>query len=127
MPLPVEEFRVLVVDADASAADQLADSLRTYGFSVRAVTISDAALMLAERFRPHALISEISMPGLNGIDLSNHFAERFPECKILLTSCAASIIETLEYAIPRSVITFMRKPLQIYEVLQFLAACLPAS
>lgn len=127
MPLPVEHFRILVVDPDSFAADELAEALRSYGFRVRAVGFSDAALVIAESFRPHALIAEVVMPGMNGIELSNQFARRFPNCKVLLMSEADSDIETMEQSLPSSEIAFLRKPLPIYELLEFLAASLPAS
>lgn len=119
-------YRILVVDPDPAAASELADNLRLHGYSVRVSCVANAALIAAEKFRPHAVISEVVMQGMNGIDLANRFVERFPDCRILLTSAAEFAIEMMEEAVPTEVLTFMRKPLYVYDVIQFLAKCLPA-
>jgi DNA-binding NtrC family response regulator len=118
-----EDIRVLVVDAQTMFADSLALFLNSKGYDARAVYSSEAALMVAQEFNPQALISEVIMPGMNGIDLANYFAERYPECKVLLVSGRESVIEVLENVFSYSNLTFLRKPLLQVEVFEFLATC----
>ena len=44
------------------------------------------ALRLAKKERPHLVVMDIAMPGLNGIDATRHIAEELPGTKILCLS-----------------------------------------
>jgi DNA-binding NtrC family response regulator len=118
------DVRVLVVDADAVLADCFAETLRTLGYSVRSVHASDAALPAAREFLPHAMICEVVLSGMNGIDLANRFARDHPECKVLLTSGRRTVAEMMEN-MPEGFLNFARKPLNLIDVIEFLASCGP--
>lgn len=117
----LENLRVLVVDADPILAGGVAIVLQAQGYNVRALYGAEAALAALEDFKPHALICEVVLPGMNGIDLANRVTERLPDCKVLLVSSTESVIEVMEDTIPGGNFTFLRKPLDLFEVLEFLA------
>lgn len=68
-----EEFRVLVVDDNYDAAKTLSMLLRTLGGKCRYVVESQQAVAAAEEFRPHCIISDLSMPRLSGFELAKRF------------------------------------------------------
>jgi CheY-like chemotaxis protein len=69
----VPETRVLVVDADASALETLAVALLDSGFAVRTAASAAEALAEARKRPPSLVLTEIAMPGMDGIQLCAAF------------------------------------------------------
>lgn len=81
-----EEYRVLVVDDEPVIADTLALILKRSGFTVMVAYSGESALDQALAWRPAALISDVVMPGLNGIETARGVLELLPECHVILFS-----------------------------------------
>jgi signal transduction histidine kinase/CheY-like chemotaxis protein len=62
--------RVLIADDNVDAAESLAILLRLSGHSVIVAHDGIAALRLASRERPHVVVLDIGMPGMNGYDVA---------------------------------------------------------
>jgi len=75
---------VFVVDDETAIADTLAAILRGAGFSARAFYDGQQALDAKET--PDFVISDVVMPGLNGLELVTQMRKRFPACQLLLFS-----------------------------------------
>jgi CheY-like chemotaxis protein len=84
-------LRVLVVDPVPSVADAGALLLEVRGYKVRAAYNAEGAIAVARELRPHALISDVVLPGRDGIQLAAWFATNLPACKIVLISFNPSI------------------------------------
>jgi len=70
METPEEAKRILVVDDDAGVCKVIGAFLkRTGSYEVRAVSDSSHALSVASIFRPHLVVLDIVMPGLDGGEL----------------------------------------------------------
>jgi two-component system, OmpR family, response regulator MtrA len=71
MPQPDQTVkRVLVVDDDTALAELICEFLTMGGgFQAEHVGDGEAALALWKVARPHLLIVDYSMPGMNGLDL----------------------------------------------------------
>jgi len=63
-------LRVLVVDGDADAADSLVLLLRLWGFEARAAYSGPAALDQAPIFHPDVVLTELLLPGRDGVALA---------------------------------------------------------
>ena len=61
--------KLLLVDDEADARELLAHLLRSAGAEVRTVESAAEALSAMDDFHPHALLSDIGMPGENGLEL----------------------------------------------------------
>jgi CheY-like chemotaxis protein/two-component sensor histidine kinase len=73
--VPVDEVtdagpsrRVLIADDNHEAADSLALLLELMGNQTRAVYDGEAAAIAAAEFKPHAVLLDIGMPKLNGLE-----------------------------------------------------------
>jgi CheY-like chemotaxis protein len=64
----VRGLRILVADDSVDSALTLTALLAAAGHEVEAVHDGFAALTRAAQFRPHVLVLDIGMPGLNGYD-----------------------------------------------------------
>jgi PAS domain S-box-containing protein len=68
--------RVLVVDDNADAADTLVEVLALQGHAVQAAYRGEAALELAERWRPEVVLLDIGMPEMDGYEVARRLKAR---------------------------------------------------
>jgi CheY-like chemotaxis protein len=90
--------RILVVDDEQCIADTLSAILRNVGYEATAVYDGHSALAECESAPPDLVISDVMMPGGNGIEMAIEIRRRYPECKILLFSGVAASADLLEAA-----------------------------
>lgn len=103
-------LKVVVADDESAIAETMALILNASGFEARAVSSGEAALELAEGFRPDFLISDIRMGAMDGIEAATRIRARFPECKVVMFS--ATMVDHETRSKLRSMgIEFLRKPL----------------
>ena len=69
-------IKVLIVDDDPDIRDAYQLLLEEHGADVRPVASAAAALAALETWCPDVLLSDIAMPGANGLDLMHQVAAR---------------------------------------------------
>jgi CheY-like chemotaxis protein len=125
---PRDCVRVLVVDDEVAIADSLARVLRGHGFDVLPEYSARGAIQAAAQFAPDILITDIVMPGINGIDLAEWFSKAHPACRIILTSSNLIHFDNSYLSFEHTQeITFVPKPMLIPDLLQVLARRNPAA
>ncbi len=102
---------VLLVEDDAELLDLTAAYLRACGYHVLIARSGTEALQLAAGHAApiHLLVSDIVLPGLNGLELARQLSSRRSELKILLVS-GYSNIEHLDPAVPQGLFELIQKP-----------------
>jgi DNA-binding NtrC family response regulator len=88
--------RIFVVDDEQRIADSLALILRQSGCEANAFYNAQSALEQIESCCPDLVITDVAMPGMNGVEMAILIRERHPACKILLFSGQASTLHLLE-------------------------------
>lgn len=79
--------KVLVVDDEADVADLAEVLLCAHGFeALVAYSGTDALALLAAHPDIDAVVSDVMMPGMNGLDLAEQINERYPKVKVVLAS-----------------------------------------
>lgn len=79
--------RVLVVEDEPALSRMLGQVLDEEGFEVRLEATGDRGLATALAWRPAALILDLALPGMDGIDLCRELrARRLPTKVIMLTA-----------------------------------------
>lgn len=73
------------------------------------------AVKIAYDFEPDIIISDIRMPGLNGIEVATKLREKFANCKIIFLS-GYSDKEYLKAAIKLSAVNYVEKPIDLMEL-----------
>jgi DNA-binding NtrC family response regulator len=91
--------QVFVVDDELIIASTLATILNLSGFSATGFESAEAAIQAAETQRPDLLITDVIMPGMNGIDSAIKFKSHYPDCKTLLFSGQTNTSDLLSAAI----------------------------
>lgn len=91
-------MRVLVIDDEKFVADTLVMILEESGRHALAAYNGPAAIEQAETFRPTVVISDVIMPGMNGIETCTVIQAKHPECHILLFSGQAATNDLVHQA-----------------------------
>lgn len=77
---------VFVVDDEPIIVLTVAAILNQSGFRATGLESAEAAIQAAESECPDLLITDVSMPGMNGIELAIRFKTICPSCKVVLFS-----------------------------------------
>jgi CheY-like chemotaxis protein len=70
-----DDVRVVVVDDVDDAAEALAEALRLSGYTVWTACEGAAALALIEARKPHCVLLDIGMPGMDGFQVARQFRD----------------------------------------------------
>jgi two-component system response regulator HydG len=108
--------RVIVADDEASARSGLARLLGDEGFDVTVAEDGQKALTLVHELAPEVLVTDLRMPGLDGIELLKRAREVAPELIVILATAFADV-ETAVRAMQEGAEHYLTKPLQIDELL----------
>jgi CheY-like chemotaxis protein len=88
MPVPTP-CRVLVVDDHPDSAESLAEVIRLLGHEAEFLTDPLAVNATVEQFRPHVVLLDIAMPGLDGWSVARTLRQRFPADTLKLVAVTA--------------------------------------
>jgi DNA-binding NtrC family response regulator len=84
---------VLVVDDERIVADTLALILDQAGFCAVKAYGAEQALATARQTPPALLLTDVQMPGMNGVELALEMTREQPECQVLLFSGHATAVD----------------------------------
>jgi AmiR/NasT family two-component response regulator len=102
-------LRVLVAEDDALTALNLREQLESLGHQVVAeARDGQEAVQMADRVRPDAVVMDIKMPGMDGVDAAREIAARQP-CPIVLLT-AYDEPDLVARAAEAGVFAYMMKP-----------------
>jgi CheY-like chemotaxis protein len=82
-------LRVLCVDDNHDSADSMAMLLDMLGCEVEVSYGGTAALALAEQFRPDVCLLDLTMPGMDGLELARRLRQRACGRRMLLVAMTA--------------------------------------
>jgi two-component system response regulator GlrR len=118
--------RILIVDDDADLLRLLSMRLSAAGHRVDAVDSAEAALTQLAVHRPQLVISDVQLPGADGLALFDRIRERHPSLPVILLTAHGSIPDAVE-ATARGVYTYLTKPFDGKALLDTVAAALALS
>jgi DNA-binding response OmpR family regulator len=90
--------RIFVVDDERCIADTLAAILCRAGYEASAFYNAQSALSEVYSCTPELVITDVDMPGMNGVEMAVCIREHCQACKVLLFSGRASSRDLLEAA-----------------------------
>jgi two-component system response regulator GlrR len=118
--------RVLLVDDDADLLRLLSMRLSAAGYRVDAVESAEAALDQLALHRPQLVISDVQLPGADGLALFDQIRARHPSLPVILLTAHGTIPDAVE-ATARGVYTYLTKPFDGKALLETVAAALALS
>ena len=81
---------ILLVDDEAGIRKVLGISLADLGYDVHTARDASAALEVIESIRPAITLTDIKMPGMNGIDLLKAIKKHYPETEVIMLPATAT-------------------------------------
>jgi len=90
--------RVLIVDDEPTITETLVEILNGEGFDAVSASTGDGALSSAQSFVPDVIISDVVMPGMNGVELGIQLRALLPKCRIILFSGQTATVDLLRDA-----------------------------
>ena len=106
----VSETRVLVVDDDVEVVRLLEQDLAAAGFAVVPACSGAAAVRLLRDTRVDAVVTDLRMPDVDGLEIVRAAAESQPEAKVIIITAFASV-ETAVEAMKRGATDYLTKPI----------------
>ena len=121
-----KRVKIMVVDDESLIAETVVEILRDEGFDAISVSSGASAVELAKILRPAVVLSDVMMPGLNGIETGIKIREIVPNCKIILFSGQAATGNLLEDARRRGhSFDILAKPIKPEHLVNIIRAGLP--
>ena len=119
-------LKLLVVDDDADMLRLLTMRLTAAGYRVTAVTSAEAALTQLQLERPQLVLSDVRLPGKDGLALFDEIRAQHPSLPVILLTAHGTIPDAVE-ATERGVFTYLTKPFDGKALLNKIAEALALS
>src|SRR5262245_1410608 len=101
--------RVLVVDDDEDLLQILTIRLRRHGYEVSAVSNGKLALHEVDVFRPHVVLADLRMDGMDGMTLLKNVKTSQPTLPVLMLTAHGTIPDAVA-AVAEGAFAFLTKP-----------------
>lgn len=90
-----EQLRILVVDDEEHILRFLRMGLTYEGYVVATVLDGESALQEAERFKPHVVILDLMLPGVDGMTIARRLSED-PDLSIIMLTARDGVADRIE-------------------------------
>jgi len=107
--MPGRKYRILLVDDDLALLRLLSMRMLAAGYEVTTVTSGEEALAQLPLLRPHLIVTDLQMDGMDGMQLFNQVHSRIPTLPILILTAHGTIPDAID-ATSRGVFSYLTKP-----------------
>ncbi len=114
---------LLVIDDEPNARTALAEILREEGFGVETAADGFKGLSRFEEYSPDLVLTDLKMPGMDGVELLRKLRERGSGVPVVLMTAFAAV-ETAVSAMREGADDYLTKPLNTDELLIVVHRCL---
>ena len=117
MKLAKKRERILVVDDDEPSRHVMAETLSDAGYTVEEAADGYEALEIAARRSPDLVVSDLAMPGIDGIELTRRlhvFARGVP---VVLTTGLDETRDVVTAAHAYGAVACLKKPMSLDELI----------
>jgi DNA-binding NtrC family response regulator len=119
--------KIIVIDDESLIAETVVEILNGEGFEAISVSSGASAIDLAKNMRPAIVLSDVIMPGLNGIETGIKIQELVPNCRVILFSGQAATVDLLEKARERGHrFDILAKPIKPEHLIRVIRSNLPS-
>lgn len=104
--------RVLLVDDEEQFLDVLSQRLGTRGIDAETSTSGEEALVKIKNRNFDAIVLDVMMPGIGGIETLKQIRKEYPELQIIMLTGQGSVDKAVE-AMKEGAVDFLEKPADI--------------
>jgi len=108
--------RILVVDDEVNARTALAELLRDEGYDVETAADAFKALGKFESFGPHVVVTDLKMPGMDGIELVKKLRAMEDAPTVVVMTAFGAVASAVD-AMRAGAAEYLTKPLNLDELL----------
>lgn len=105
----VQTKKILLVDDDSDLLELLSIRLTAAGFETIVATSAEAALNCLDIIRPHLVISDMQMSGMDGMALFEHIHQTIPTLPVIILTAYGTIPDAVA-AVQRGIFGYLTKP-----------------
>ena len=104
--------KVLLVDDEEEYLDTLAERMRNRGMDVETTTSAEVALKKADTGSYDAIVLDLMMPGMDGLQVLRVLKKKNPDIQVILLTGYATLSKGIE-AMKLGALDFIEKPADI--------------
>jgi response regulator RpfG family c-di-GMP phosphodiesterase len=109
--------RILIVDDDASVRDVISVLLQEEGYLCRVATNAEAALDLVAAEETPLVISDMKMPGRDGMWLLENFRQRYPDTSVIMLTGYGDTEAAVD-CLRRGAVDYLLKPPKLTDLIR---------
>ncbi len=104
--------KVLLVDDEANFLEVLSERMTTRGMKVSTSTTAEEALQALEKESFDAVVLDLRMPGMDGLQALKIMKDRYPDLQVIMLTGYGTVESGIE-AMKHGALDFVEKPLDI--------------
>jgi two-component system response regulator AtoC len=111
----LQDSRIMIVDDDNETLELLREIVSKEGYQVDTAEHAQAALQKFDDIRPDVVITDVHMPGMDGLSLLTEIKNRSPETLVILLTAYGSLKTTVD-GIKAGAFDYLSKPFIVDEI-----------
>ncbi|OQX21748.1 MAG: hybrid sensor histidine kinase/response regulator [Desulfobacteraceae bacterium IS3] len=111
----MENIRILLVDDEADFRSAIARRLNKRGISAEQAGSGEECLNILKNITPDVIVSDVKMPGMNGLELLRLIRQDYPNTEVILLTGHASPHDGVE-GIKSGAFDYLTKPLEFEQL-----------
>ncbi len=108
----METIRLVMVDDEINFLNPLAKRLKKRGMNPELAASARECLSILEKNRTDIVVSDVKMPGMDGLELLKEIKEKYPGTEVILLTGQASTTDGVE-GIKRGAFDYLTKPIEL--------------
>ncbi len=113
----MKKERILIIDDEKVLCRSLAMDFTDEGYEVKTAGSGETAIEVAAEFKPHAVLLDLRLPGMDGIQVLEALRKLDNEVAVIMMTAYGDTRTTVD-AIKRGAVNFINKPFELEEVKQ---------
>jgi two-component system NtrC family response regulator/two-component system response regulator HydG len=112
---PSVRGRLVVIDDEVNAAEALAALLRDDGYEVSVAHDAESALRLLETEEPDLVLTDLRLPGMDGVELLSRIKQMHPQTMVILMTAYGTVKNAVK-AMKLGAEDYLSKPVDVEEL-----------
>ena len=119
-------WNILLVDDEVEFISTLAERLEIRGIAARVVHDGESALKAVSEDEPQAMVLDVMMPGMKGLDVLQRVREEHPAVQVILLTGQGKTRDGIE-GMRYGAFAYLMKPLDLEELIRTLDEAIKAN
>jgi len=124
--MDITTWNILLVDDEVEFISTLAERLEIRGIAARVVHDGESALKAVAEDEPQAMVLDVMMPGMKGLDVLQRVREEHPAVQVILLTGQGKTRDGIE-GMRYGAFAYLMKPLDLEELIHTLDEAIKAN